>query len=404
MWLLQLTIDDYRTVVLFLSRSWEMKKFKILASTVITVALLAACGGGGGSASSTSGISTVKVAGDSLADSGVFGFKWAMQGNTTNPMQIWTERLAAAYGGSICARYVATSQTNVIPNPGAASCTSYAVGGGKINNYTAPGDPFSISKQLTDLGTEKAYSSGDLLLVDGGGNDAADLVGAYLQAAQGSTTSFQNQVGSLGASLLAPLVSPGGATGLAQSGTLYMQALADKFYNDIKTQALDKGASKVAVLNMPGITNTPRFQAVLGGIEASLGAAARSQSETLFKSWVETFNARLASKFAGESRVIVIDFYTSFNDQIANPSQYGLTNVKTPACPSTGTGADGLPKYDPANCTATSLSAQTPPAGSSGDANWWKTYAFSDGFHPTIYGYQLLAQLVAKNLATKGWI
>jgi lysophospholipase L1-like esterase len=46
----------------------------------------------------------------------------------------------------------------------------------------------------------------------------------------------------------------------------------------------------------------------------------------------------------------------------------------------------------------------TPPAGATGGANWWQTYAFSDGFHPTPLGYQLLSQLVAKSLASAGWL
>ena len=165
----------------------------------------------------------------------------------------------------------------------------------------------------------------------------------------------------------------------------------------------------MAVLNMPGITNTPRFQMVLASISAAYGggtagATARGQSEALFKSWVETFNARLATKVAGDSRVVLVDFYTAFNDQIAHPEQYGLTNVTTPACPATGRGSDGLPTYNFQTCTATALSAMTPPAGATGGANWWQTYAFSDGFHPTPYGYQLLSQLVSKSLATAGWL
>jgi phospholipase/lecithinase/hemolysin len=160
---------------------------------------------------------------------------------------------------------------------------------------------------------------------------------------------------------------------------------------------------------MPGITNTPRFQMVLDSIAqtyggGATGAAARGQSEALFKSWVEAFNARLAAKVAGDKRVVLVDFYTAFNDQIANPAQYGLTNVKTPACPISGLGSDGLPTYNFQTCTAAALSAMTPPAGASGGANWWQTYAFSDGFHPTPLGYQLLSQLVAKSLATAGWL
>jgi outer membrane lipase/esterase len=391
-----------------------MKKLKLVLGAALAAALVAGCGGGGGSAVSTNlAGGSVKVVGDSLADSGVFGFKWAMQGNAANPMLLWTDRIAATFGGALCPRYGATSATTVALNPAAAACTSYAVGGGRINFPLAATTGFAIPEQMKQLATEKPYSPNDLLLVDGGGNDAADLVGAYIKAGQGSAGDFVGLTGSLGVSITAP-----GAAGLAQAGTAYMQALADKFYSDIKVQALDKGARKVAVLNMPGITNTPRFQDTLNLIaagtaaatpgddatKAAAGAAARAQSEALFKSWVEAFNARLASKFAGESRVLVIDFYSSFNDQIANPAQYGLTNVKTPACPTTGTGADGLPTYNAAACTADSLSATTPPAGAVGGSNWWKTYAFSDGFHPTIYGYQLLGQLVAKELAVKGWL
>ena len=37
-------------------------------------------------------------------------------------------------------------------------------------------------------------------------------------------------------------------------------------------------------------------------------------------------------------------------------------------------------------------------------ADWWKTYAFSDSFHPTPYGHQLVSQLVSRSLARAGWL
>jgi len=195
---------------------------------------------------------------------------------------------------------------------------------------------------------------------------------------------------------------------MATIGGVYMTALADNFYAAIKASVLDKGAQQVIVLNMPGITNTPRFQMVLDGISAAYGggtagATARAQSEALFKSWIEAFNKQLAAKFAGEAKVAVVDFYTAFNDQVATPAQFGLSNVKTPACPITGLGSDGLPTYDFLTCTATALSA-APPTGVSGGADWWKSYGFSDGFHPTPYGHQLTGQLISKTLAIKGWL
>lgn len=389
-------------------------KWKVALLATAAAAILVGCGGGGAdSTSQRAGITSVKVMGDSLSDSGVFnglpgyGRIFSVQGSSSEPNAIWTERITALLGAPQLCNFFKFTGTTFIPNP-TAGCTSFAVGGGRINNIDvstgAGASPFSITYQLQAASAAGNYKSTDLLLVDGGGNDAADLVGAYLAASSDGGAKFAAMTSTLIApATLGPMLAAG-PTGVAQAGGVYMEKLADKFYDSIKTSALDKGAEHVAVLNMPGILNTPRFQMVLAGIGAAAGATARAQSEALFKSWVETFNARLASKVAGEKRIVLVDFYTAFNDQIAHPEQYGLTNVKTPACPVAGLGSDGLPSYNFQTCTAAALSAMTPPAGATGGANWWQTYAFSDGFHPTPYGYQLLSQLVAKSLATAGWL
>jgi phospholipase/lecithinase/hemolysin len=389
-------------------------KWKVALLATAAAAILVGCGGGGAdSTSQRAGITSVKVMGDSLSDSGVFtglpgyGRIFSVQGSSSEPNAIWTERITALLGAPQLCNYFKFTGATFVPNP-TAGCTSFAVGGGRINNIDvstgAGASPFSITYQLQVASTAGNYKSSDLLLVDGGGNDAADLVGAYLAASSDGGAKFAAMTGTLIApATLGPMLMAG-PTGVAQAGGVYMEKLADKLYDSIKLSALDKGAERVAVLNMPGITNTPRFQMVLSGIAAAAGATARAQSEALFKSWVETFNARLATKVAGDKRIVLVDFYTAFNDQIANPAQYGLTNVKTPACPATGVGSDGLPTYNFQTCTASALSAMTPPADATGGANWWQTYAFSDGFHPTPYGYQLLSQLVAKSLATAGWL
>jgi outer membrane lipase/esterase len=410
------TIVRFCIYFIFYSRSQFMKTWKHALSALGAALLVAACGGGGdGTATSTgAGITTIKVVGDSLTDSGVFGFKFAMQGSATEPMQIWTERIAAQFGApALCPRYVATrtstSTVTVALNPSATACTSYGVGDSRINNVPSPTSAFSIPQQLKDLAAEKAYGAGDLLLVDGGGNDAADLVGAFLAAPRDQGAAYSGLLGTLLAPTVVGTQLAAGPTGFANAGALYMTALADKMFDAVKTNALDKGAKKVVLLNMPGITNTPRFQGALdlvalGNGGGTAGATARAQTEAIINSWIVAFNKQLAAKFSGNANVTVVDFYGNFNDQVANPAQYGLTNVKTPACPVAAIGADGLPVYNTPACTSTALSAQTPPAGSSGNADWWKTYAFSDGFHPTMYGYQLLAILVTKNLATAGWL
>ena len=391
-----------------------------LAAAATAVAILAACGGGGADPTSQrAGITSIKVMGDSLSDVGVFkgiptnGRIFSVQDSASEPNTDWTERIAALLGIPQLCNFFKYTGAAAAPFSLVPGCTSYAVGGGRINNFNpqtgAGASPFSITYQLQVASSAGNYKSTDLLLIDGGGNDAADLVGAYLNATKDGGASYAAMTGTLiPAGTLAPMLASGQA-GLAQVGGAYMVALADKFYGSIKTNALDKGAERILVLNTPGITNTPRFQMVLGGIAAAYGggatgAGARAQSEALFKSWVEAFNSRLATLVANDKRIVLVDFYTAFNDQIANPAQYGLTNVTTPACPITGMGSDGLPLYNFQTCTAAALSAMTPPAGATGGSNWWQTYAFSDGFHPTPLGYQLMSQLVAKSLATAGWL
>jgi phospholipase/lecithinase/hemolysin len=386
---------------------------------------LAGCGGG--SADSTSqraGITSVKVMGDSLSDSGVFkglpgfGRMFSVQDSASEPNTIWTERIAALLGTPQLCNFFKSTGTSFIPNS-VTGCTSFAVGGGRINNFNpltgAGNSPLSSPFQFQTASAAGNYKSSDLFLVAGGGNDAADLVTAYLAAGTDGGVSFASMAGTLlPPATLNPLLA-GGQTGLAQAGGLYMVALADMFYGSIKTTALDKGAEKVAVLNMPGITNTPRFQMALAGVAAAYGggttgATVRGQAEAVFKSWVEAFNAKLATNVAGDKRIVFVDFYTAYNDQLENPAQYALTNVNTPACPPVRDAqgqlvlSGGLPTYNFQTCTAAALSAMTPPPGATGGTNWWQTYAFSDGFHPSPLSYQLLSQLVAKSLSTAGWL
>jgi phospholipase/lecithinase/hemolysin len=161
------------------------------------------------------------------------------------------------------------------------------------------------------------------------------------------------------------------------------------------------------ILNMPGITNTPEFQLVLQSVAASAGATVAAQSSALFNSWIAAFNTELAAKAAGDSRVVVVDFYTSFNQQVAAPAQFGLQDAKTPACPITGQDpTTHLPTYTFATCTETALSAMTPtnPAATAGGTNWWQTYGFSDSFHPTPQGHKNLAQLISRSLGQAGWL
>ncbi len=374
-----------------------MTHLKTSLLALATALALAACGGGSSTADTTprSSINSVKVFGDSLADSGTFGYKFTV---ASTDGFVYPERIAQAYGQTLCAFYNFNG-TTFVPK---TTCTNFAIGGGVINaasssNATAP-SPLGIQVQLATAGS-LGFTATDLALIDGGGNDAAALVTAFLTA---QATSNPTNLYALLSSLLPPATVQaalaGGASTTAQIGGAYMVALADQLAASVTTNVLGKGAQQVAILNMPAVTKTPLFQAALAQVAAgagggAAGATAAAQVEALANQWFQAYNAELASKFAAEPRVVVIDFYSAFLDEIAHPDQYGLTNVTTPLC----SGATEFP-----NCTATGLSAN-PPTGVT-DPNWWKSYAFANSFHPTPYGHQLTAQLISLALTKKGWL
>ena len=91
------------------TRSWAP-----LASTVLAALLLAACGGGGADTTPKAAITSVKVMGDSLADSGTFGLKFTVNGANS---KVYPEIVAQSYGlAPLCSVYTFTG-TTFVPNP-----------------------------------------------------------------------------------------------------------------------------------------------------------------------------------------------------------------------------------------------------------------------------------------------
>lgn len=385
----------------------QFTRYSLASATAALLALgLAACGGND-SLPAKANISKVYVMGDSLADVGTFGVKFTVtDSEAPQNSQIWPQLVANHYGidGTKQCNFFAFNGTTFAANP-TAGCTNYAIGGGRVQVSAATGgaaNPQTVATQMaTKLAVTGNYASTDLLLVVAGGNDAADLVGAYLGAGSGAAglgayQSFLLQ--QLDAATLGALL-PKPNTGPAEAAGAYMVKLADTFYAQLKTQALDKGALRVAVLNMPDITLTPRFQMVLGGVTQQAGAPAAQALQGAIRQWIGAFNAKLKANINGDSRVALVDFYADFTDEVNNPAAYALGNAKDAVCPITGLGADGLPEYSFATCTAQNLDklpGKTP--------GWWKAFAFSDGFHPTPYGHSLLSSSVSRALARAGWL
>jgi phospholipase/lecithinase/hemolysin len=364
-----------------------------LLSASLVAAALAACGGGGGSTASSSpaaaSITSVRVFGDSLADAGTFGVRFTVNnagpGGSATP--IFPDLVAKTLGAAApCNYYSAPGFAGPFTN--GTTCKNFAVGGAKINNEAASGGtalPYSISKQFsTSLSTlpTGAYPANELIIIDGGGNDTNALMTAYAGAASG--LAGENAYVAFASTIVPANVvnaALAGASPLETLGVAYMQTLAANFSADIKTNLLGKGATKIALLNAPAISNTPLFK-------GSFPPAALAGVTVVERMWTKAYNTALAQQFAGEARVAIVDFFTEFDNQVTNPAQFNLTNVTTPVCTSI-TSAPG--------CFSAGLDA-SPLAAT------WRSAAFSDGFHPTPYGHVLAAQLINRALIIKCWI
>lgn len=370
-------------------------KFKSVGLTVLAVSLLVACGGSG---NGTAPVTSVKVFGDSLADGGTFsGISATVQSGTTTRTQMYPDLIASSFGAApLCQHYTATGASSFAPSASAAGCSNFAIGGGRVLAPASVGIQLNVTKQLSDAAAKYgSYSVNDLLLIDGGGNDVADMVESYLSNTNGASNYPPFLARLIDATTLNTMLSQGKT---AEAGVLYMQTLANLLQSSVKTNALDKGARYVAILNAPLVTNTPRFKRTLASISAAYGggaagAAAAAGVEQLTTAWVQAYNTQLANNFKGDSRVVIVDFYADYNAQVLNPASYGISNGTTPACEALGASFTSF-----AACTASALSALQPA-----NPNWWKNYAYSDAFHPTPFGHELLAANIKRALKAAGW-
>lgn len=263
---------------------------KLLAVALSAAGLMAACGGGGNSGTPPvpkPKVSGVKVAGDSLSDSGTFGFKFTVQGKDSDgkDFQVWAERIAAQYKVDLCPHYAAQDPA-MTGYTEKAACGNYAVGGAQINPLAPSGapldNPLSVVHQIKHLAQE-GLTSTDLLMIAAGSNDAAALVENFLVAlGTGDSVPLMKMLASrIDAATLDALVKQG-QQGLAQAGGLYLQKVAELLATSIKAELLDKGAQHVAMLNVPPITMTPEFAAVLHSLEATQSPAVAQEMKQLF--------------------------------------------------------------------------------------------------------------------------
>jgi outer membrane lipase/esterase len=388
-----------------------MKSIRLKLAALGAALVLAACGGGGaGDQSPRVAFKSMVSFGDSLSDVGTYrvGTIAAIGGGefTVNgpAPRNWTEFIAA----DIQVAQPCAAQTGLLPNiPGLVgapvtnvpACTNYAQGSSRVTGIFAPSSatlqaaPFNqvnlgvlavpvatqMAAHLAKVGG--AYSGTELVTVLAGGNDVFMNVNGVAAAAAGGATAVGAAIAAGWSTTVQGQVAAGGAaaTNAAVSAALAAMAQAGTdLAGLVKTQVLAKGAKFVVVVNLPDVSETP------------FALALDAQTRGLVNTMTTTFDAQLQSGLAG-APVVLVDAYTQGRDQFANPAQYSLSNVTTPACSTTS----------PANPLAGSSLGCTAASTIPGDTS---RFLFADTVHPTPYGYQLLAQFVAVQMAKAGWI
>lgn len=367
-------------------RQWHLSTVSALVGAV----LLVACGGGGDGPT----VSRVISFGDSLSDLGTYSPATSLAGaagtppffagrfttnnhtgytaaSNTNIATIWIESVAARVGAPITQAAIGFGTTN-IACPAAAvpalatSCTAYGQGGARVtdpNGIGRSGGALTIpvvtqmANHITRFGS---YRADEIVFIWAGNNDVFTQIGAV----------------GLG---LPP------ATAVAN-----MQAAGTQLATLIKDQVLARGATRVAVLNLPDYALFPGF------------LAAPAPTKALLTQLGAEFNTTLTAGLAG-ANVVMVDTRALIAAIAARPSDYGFVNVTTAACDpariqlvTAGRVTDGSSLF----CNA----APGQPFNTLRTGASTTTWAFADGAHPTPGGHKAVSDFVITRMKDVGWI
>ncbi|MGF6775679.1 SGNH/GDSL hydrolase family protein [Paraburkholderia sp. GAS334] len=367
-------------------------------------ALLAACGGGSdnNNASSTppGGVKLQVVSfGDSLSDVGTYApVVTASFGGgrfTTNPGEIWTQKVAEYYGDTL----TAANQGGFGQPLVATSGLGYAQGGSRVG--TQPGIGFAspplppyaqlttvpivdqVNQYITQHGT---FNSNQLVLINGGANDIfywATVIQKTAAAVQAGT-------------------APPSALAAAQAqATTGMTTAATQFVGAVQL-ILSKGAAHVVVSDVPDIKLTP--EGVQGGATA----------QGLFDSLVVPYNNALKQYLSNVPQVIYVSAYAWLDQSLANYQSLGFTVSNTDTGCALAKMVQSATTYAQQNPSVLAPGQTASDFGTSFGSSLFcspqtytvagadQTYMFADQVHPSTHLHALFAQTVEQAIAQHG--
>ena len=343
-----------------------------MAALAAAASLLGGCGSDDDSGSNNrTEIRSITVFGDSLNDVGTYAAATGSPDNpgkfTVNPGKVWVENIADAYGlvlkpnrSLTLDKDASLGATDEVGTTTVLGGNGYAEGGARVaqlpsesgignNQLVAP-----VRTQVQHyLDAHGAFPASELVIVSGGGNDS------YAQFSAICWHTDDNGVGA-------------GNTTVASATAAIAQAANDQVA--LVKRIKDKGAGIVLVAAAGDWSSNPFASYYLSDAYQATGCYTPVPPAQI-SAWTEQFNRILSDGVAGLPGVVYLDPASVFGPVLADPARYGLVNVSQPACTNT------QPTSSATFCTRQTLAAP--------DAD--QTYFWSDAFHPTPRGHQLLS-------------
>lgn len=297
------------------------------------------------------------------------------------------------------------------PSSGMASCTNFAQGGAMVSNPNGIGHSTGaltlpvtaqVQNYLTQFG---GFNANQLVTVLAGNNDiftalatvSATVTQAVTQAVTSALQQNPNLTQAQIAAIQASAQHDATTAAVAQAQQTVAQA-ADALAQQVSL-ITSKGAKYVLVYTLPDSSLTPfgRGLPYTGMTPPQAPPAGYVCDNTvtstpcyLLSNLVQVFNQRLLNDLQGQP-VKVLDGFNLLNQEIANPGQFGFTNVTTPWC-------------NPATTSSLLCNVNTPYAAAGATRANFGTWLFADSVHPTPAGNQVIANATLQAMKGFGWI
>ncbi len=295
---------------------------------------------------------------------------------------------------------------------GQANCTNFAQGGSMVSNPNGIGHSTGaltlpvttqVQNYLTQFGG--SFNSDQLVTVLAGNNDIFTALGtvnaSVTQAVTQAVTSALQQNPNLTQAQITAIQATAEHDATAQAVAI-AQATVAKAADDLSAQIslmTSKNAKYVLVYTLPDSSQTPfgRGLPYTGYTPPQAPPAGYVCDNTvtttpcyLLSNLVQVFNQRLLNDLQGQP-VKVLNGFSLLNQEIANPAQFGFTNVTTPWC-------------NPATTSSLLCNVNTPYSAAGATTANLGTWLFADTVHPTPAGYQIIASTTLQTMKGFGWV